>query len=192
MIKFFTIFILSLLVIKETYALEKIHPSYKMAKECFPVLANSELEKKFNLDHLKDSINHNFVTLRSRRLYRKVKFKDDEGKIKILSLVSKPKNKYQFDEVLSIEVIDDKNNHSNFTLPKNHQVNPSKAIVNSYLAVASIIEDEESIEDYKAQNTKMLTTSKNSQLIELLFDDVKSNKKLSCDMRSNLVFCICK
>lgn len=172
-------------------ALGLVHPSYKNVIRCFPEFTEKNLEENFNLKELKDRIDQKYVTIKKVLQYRKIKYVDDAGQKKVLYLnISKEKTKINYQ--LSLDLVDEKNNHAPQQISKAHQLNPSQAVINQYLATARIQEEENSYEEHKSSNKILIFVKRNSDVIELKLSDKLKQKSLSCELRESLVLCVCK
>lgn len=195
--------------------------SYKNIIECYPELKNSKMEYDVQLSELKKTIDLKYPTVSSVMKFRRVVYK----KTSHFDLVENKKNnvhiegdkaidpeKAQVRKRLTLRLVNFKNNKPEYKLsletigaenigetdeiPKSHERNPSKEIINSYLISASIEEDESQWIDTKSNRNEIVFKKMNENITELEFSTEKkaqeSVKSLKCDDKKGIgVLCLC-
>lgn len=182
--------------------------SYTNILNCYPELKNPKMEFDVDLADLKKTIDNKYPALRSTMRYRKVIFEDykvaeetastdsaainrgSQRKRLTLSLTHLKKGNPEYR--MTLEVLSDNKLGEIISLPKNHENNPSKEVIKSYLINTKIEEDESYWVDTRPNNKELTYKQLNEQLTELDFSEFSRSKQLKCDRRKGQsVLCLC-
>lgn len=182
--------------------------SYTNILNCYPELKNPKMEFDVDLGDLKKVIDNKYPALRSTMRYRKVIFEDykvaedgggndnsatnkgSQKKRLTLSLTHLKKGNPEYR--MTLEVLSDNKLGEIVSLPKNHENNPSKELIKSYLINTKIEEDESYWVDTRPNNKELTYKQLNEQLTELDFSELSRSRQLKCDRRKGQsVLCLC-